>query len=51
MTVNPAPADLAKEDSHFDLPIARGRLVSLGALPGRTRSRAISRSASWRSTA
>ena len=50
ITVNLAPADLAKEGSHFDLPIALGLLVSLGACP-RTRSRAISRSASWRWTA
>jgi magnesium chelatase family protein len=33
ITVNLAPADLAKEGSHFDLPIALGLLVSLGALP------------------
>ncbi len=33
ITVNLAPADLAKEGSHFDLPIALGLLVSLGVLP------------------
>ena len=33
ITVNLAPADLAKEGSHFDLPIAVALLVSLGALP------------------
>ena len=33
ITVNLAPADLAKEGSHFDLPIALGLLVSLGAVP------------------
>jgi magnesium chelatase family protein len=33
ITVNLAPADLAKEGSHFDLPIALGLLVSMGALP------------------
>jgi magnesium chelatase family protein len=31
--VNLAPADLAKEGSHFDLPIAIGLLITLGALP------------------
>lgn len=31
--VNLAPADLAKEGSHFDLPIAIGLLIALGALP------------------
>lgn len=33
ITVNLAPADLLKEGSHFDLPIALGLLVSLGVLP------------------
>ena len=33
ITVNLAPADLAKEGSHFDLPIALGLLVSMGAVP------------------
>jgi magnesium chelatase family protein len=33
ITVNLAPADLPKEGSHFDLPIALGLLVALGALP------------------
>jgi magnesium chelatase family protein len=33
ITVNLAPADLLKEGSHFDLPIALGLLVSLGILP------------------
>lgn len=32
ITVNLAPADLAKEGSHFDLPIALGLLTVLGAL-------------------
>ncbi len=31
--VNLAPADLPKEGSHFDLPIALGLLVAMGALP------------------
>ena len=34
ITINLAPADLAKEGSHFDLPIALALLVSMGALPG-----------------
>ncbi|MCW8862870.1 MAG: ATP-binding protein, partial [Rhodospirillales bacterium] len=34
ITVNLAPADLAKEGSHFDLPIALALLVGMGALPG-----------------
>src|SRR3954468_17885271 len=33
ITVNLAPADLAKEASHFDLPIALGLLVIMGVLP------------------
>jgi magnesium chelatase family protein len=33
ITINLAPADLAKEGSHFDLPIALALLVSMGALP------------------
>lgn len=33
ITVNLAPADLPKEGSHFDLPIAIGLLVALGVLP------------------
>src|SRR5581483_1587633 len=34
ITVNLAPADLAKEGSHFDLPIAVGLLVAMEVLPG-----------------
>ena len=34
ITVNLAPADLTKEGSHFDLPIALGILVAMGVLPG-----------------
>src|SRR3546814_734153 len=34
ITVNLAPADLQKEGSHFDLPIALGLLVAMGVLPG-----------------
>ncbi len=33
ITVNLAPADLQKEGSHFDLPIALALLVGMGALP------------------
>ena len=33
ITVNLAPADIAKEGSHFDLPIALGLLVIMGVLP------------------
>src|SRR3546814_6715502 len=36
ITVNLAPADLQKEGSHFDLPIALGLLVAMGVLPGRS---------------
>lgn len=32
ITINLAPADVAKEGSHFDLPIALGLLVALGVL-------------------
>jgi magnesium chelatase family protein len=34
ITVNLAPADLPKEGSHYDLPIALGVMVAAGALPG-----------------
>ncbi len=34
ITVNLAPADLPKEGSHFDLPIALALLAALGLLPG-----------------
>ena len=34
ITVNLAPADVLKEGSHFDLPIALGLLVVMGVLPG-----------------
>ena len=32
--VNLAPADLPKEGSHYDLPIALGLMAALGAMPG-----------------
>ena len=34
ITVNLAPADLAKEGSHFDLPIALGLLAAMEVVPG-----------------
>ncbi len=34
VTVNLAPADLPKEGSHYDLPIALGLMASLGAISG-----------------
>ena len=33
ITVNLSPADVLKEGSHFDLPIALGLLVAMGVLP------------------
>jgi len=33
ITVNLAPADLPKEGSHYDLPIALGLMTAIGALP------------------
>ena len=33
ITVNLAPADVAKEGSHYDLPIAVGLLIAMGVLP------------------
>ena len=33
ITVNLAPADLPKEGSHFDLPIALGMMAAMGVLP------------------
>src|SRR5215217_2031088 len=33
ITVNLAPADLPKEGSHFDLPIALGVMAAIGAIP------------------
>jgi magnesium chelatase family protein len=34
ITVNLAPADILKEGSHFDLPVALGLLSAMGSLPG-----------------
>lgn len=33
ITINLAPADLIKEGSHFDLPVALGLLLSMGIIP------------------
>src|SRR5437868_8505124 len=33
ISVNLSPADLAKEGSHYDLPIALGLLAAMGVLP------------------
>src|SRR5690606_18501115 len=33
VTINLAPADLPKEGSHYDLPIALGLMAALGAIP------------------
>ena len=33
ITVNLSPADLAKEGSHYDLPIAVGLLAAMGVIP------------------
>ncbi|MGV3651558.1 MAG: YifB family Mg chelatase-like AAA ATPase [Devosia sp.] len=34
ITINLAPADLPKEGSHYDLPIALGLMAGIGAVPG-----------------
>ena len=33
ITINLAPADLLKEGSHFDLPVALGLLAGMGIIP------------------
>ena len=33
ITVNLAPADIPKEGSHYDLPIALGMMAAIGAIP------------------
>ena len=50
ITVNLAPADLPKEGSHYDLPIAIGLMAAIGAIPA-MRSRASPFWASLGSTA
>src|SRR5262245_52189988 len=39
ITVNLSPADLVKEGSHYDLPIALGLLAAMGVIEGDTLSR------------
>jgi len=39
VTVNLAPADLPKEGSHYDLPIALGLMAALGAIPAEALAR------------
>ncbi|MDD9901221.1 MAG: YifB family Mg chelatase-like AAA ATPase [Alphaproteobacteria bacterium] len=41
VTINLAPADVVKEGSHFDLPIALGILAGMGVLPGEELSHVI----------
>lgn len=41
ITVNLAPADLLKEGSHFDLPVAIGLLAELGTIPAEESSKYI----------
>jgi len=50
ITVNLAPADMPKEGSHYDLPIALGIMRRLAPFPP-TLWRASPCSANWRSTA
>src|ERR1700759_284303 len=38
ITINPSPADLPKEGSHFDLPIALGVLAAMGVVDAETLS-------------
>ncbi|MCA2013133.1 YifB family Mg chelatase-like AAA ATPase [Cereibacter sphaeroides] len=42
ITLNLSPADLPKEGSHFDLPIALALLAALGVIPAEDLSRAVS---------
>mgnify|MGYP000761620342 CR=1 FL=1 len=39
ITINLAPADLLKEGSHFDLPVALGLLIGMGVMPPEELSR------------
>src|SRR4030081_1963396 len=58
ITVNLAPADLPKEGSHYDLPIALGLMAAIGAIPAgraqrlhrarRARARRLDRGRRWR---
>ena len=47
---NLAPADLPKEGSHYDLPIALGLMAAIGAPSRRMRWAALPYSANWGST-
>ena len=47
ITINLAPADLIKEGSHFDLPIALGLLAAMGVLPADELDGSILPSANW----
>ncbi len=47
ITINLAPADLPKEGSHYDLPIALGLMAAIGAIP----HDALSGFGSWASSA
>ena len=51
ITVNLAPADLPKEGSHYDLPIALGLMAAMGAVAPDADRGLLRRLASWRSTA
>jgi len=48
ITVNLAPADVVKEGSHFDLPIALGLLAAMDAVPADELG--FGRSGNWHST-
>ena len=50
ITVNLAPADLPKEGSHYDLPIALGVMAAIGAIPHDALEGYRRASANWRST-
>jgi hypothetical protein len=59
ITVNLAPADLPKEGSHYDLPIALGLMAAMGAMPSDALSgyrrcwancRSTARSRRWRAS-
>ena len=51
ITINLSPADLLKEGSHYDLPVALGLLVAMGVVDGETGQPLSSCWANWRSTA
>ncbi len=51
ITVNLAPADLPKEGSHYDLPIALGLMAAIGAIPHDALAGFIGARRAWASTA